>query len=71
MEFWARLVARFIMAIISIADASNLRNRLHAQKEEHELMWTALDDIARMHRDTPAGDYASNTLKQIKSKYGR
>jgi hypothetical protein len=48
-----------------------LRNRLFETKEEHELMWTALDDIARMHPNSPAGKYAKETLKQIKNTYGR
>ena len=68
---WARVLAKIITGIMSIADSANLRNRLYETKDEHEIMWTALDDIARMHSNTPAGDYAKDTLKRIKSKYGR
>ena len=71
MEIWGRLLARLITGIMSIIDASNLRNRLYHIKEEHEIMRTALDDIARMHPDSPAGKYAKETLKNINSKYGR
>lgn len=71
MLFWARLVTRVIVGAMSLLDATNLRNKLYAQKEEHELMWTALDDIARMHKDSPAGKYAKETLEKIDSKYGR
>lgn len=71
MEFWARVIPRLITGIISIIDASNLRSRLYTIKEEHEIMWTALDDIARMHADQPAGKYAKQALKQIETKYGR
>ena len=56
---------------MSIIDASNLRNRLYEIKDEHELMWTALDDIARMHSNHASGKYAKDTLKQIKNKYGK
>ena len=68
---WARILAKLITSIMSIVDASNLRNRLYEIKDEHELMWTALDDIARMNPDSAAGKYAKETLKNIKTKYGR
>jgi len=67
----ARLLARFVAGIISIVDASNLRNRVYTIENEHELMWTALDDIARMYKDHPSGAMADRTLKQIEKKYGR
>ena len=67
----SRLLARLMSGIISIVDASNLRNRVYTMKNEHEVMWTALDDIARMHRDHPSGAMAKRTLDQIESKYGR
>ena len=71
MEFWSRVVPRIITGIMSIIDASNLRSRLYTVKEEHEIMWTALDDIARMYADQPAGKYAQQALKQVETKYGR
>ena len=71
MEVWFRIFIKIVAGVMSILDASNLRNRLYETKEEHEVMWTALDDIARMYPDSPAGKYAKDTLKDIKHKYGR
>ena len=56
---------------MSIYDASNLRNRVYSIQNEHELMWTALDDIARMYKDHPASALAKRTLDQVEKKYGR
>ena len=71
MEVWVRVIIRLVTGVMSIIDASTLRTRLYETKEEHELMWTALDDIARMHPDSPAGKYAKETLKHIRTTYGR
>jgi len=69
MTFWGQLLARAITAIMSIADASNLRNRIYELRDEHEIMWTALDDIARMYPDSQAGQYAQRTLTKIPNRY--
>lgn len=71
MEVWIRIIIKVVAGVMSILDASNLRNRLYEVKDEHEIMWTALDDISRMYPDSPAGKYAKETLKQIKNTYGR
>jgi hypothetical protein len=71
MELWAKIIPRLITSLLSIIDSANLRNKIFEIQNEHELMWTALDDIARMYRDHPAGNYAKATLEQIKRKYGR
>jgi len=71
LETWVRLFVRVMAGIWSIMDASNLRNRMFEMQDEHELMWTALDDIARMHKDTPAGDHAKRILDKIHTRYGR
>ena len=71
MEFAAVWIARIIAGIMSIADASNLRNRVYEIQDEHEIMWTALDDIARMHKDHESGKYARRILDKIPVKYGR
>ena len=71
MEVWVRIIIKVVTSVISIIDASNLRTRLYEIKDEHEIMWTALDDIARMHPDSQAGKYAKETLKNIKHKYGK
>lgn len=68
---WTRLIARIIAGIMSIMDASNLRNRVYSIEHEHELMWTALDDIRRMHKDHPSSEMAQRTLDKIEKKYGR
>jgi hypothetical protein len=70
-HLWGRALARIITGIMSLMDSANLRNRVFEIQNEHELMWTALDDIARMYKDQPVGDYAKNTLKEIKLTYGR
>ena len=71
MEIWARLIAGLVSSIMSIADASNLRNRVYELKNEHEVMWTALDDIARMYKDHDSGKMARRILDKIPVKYGR
>lgn len=71
MEIWARLIASLVSSIMSIADASNLRNRVYELKNEHEVMWTALDDIARMYKDHDSGKMARRILDKIPVKYGR
>ena len=68
---FARFIAKVIAGVISIYDASNLRNRVYSIQNEHEIMWTALDDIARMYKNHPSGDMAKRTLEQIEKKYGK
>ena len=67
----ATLFTRGLVAVVSIVQAARLRDELYAQREEHELMWTALDDISRMYKDTPSGVYTKNTLDRINTHYGR
>lgn len=71
MEFWARVIAKIITSIMSLSDATNLRNRVYELKNEHEVMWTALDDIARMYKDHDSGKMARRILDKIPVKYGR
>ena len=68
---YTRFLVKLVAGIMSIYDASNLRNRVYSIQYEHELMWTALDDIARMYKDHPSSDMAKRTLEQIENKYGR
>jgi hypothetical protein len=56
---------------MSLSDATNLRNRVYELKNEHEVMWTALDDIARMYKDHDSGKMARRILDKIPVKYGR
>jgi hypothetical protein len=65
---WSYLIARFISAIGSWLDASNLRNRVYKLEEEKEIMRTALADIQRMDREGRIGWYAKETLDRIDGK---
>ena len=71
MEFIIRALPKLIAAIHSLLYATSLRDRMFTQAHEHELMWTALDDIARMYKDTPAGGFAKDTLNRVSTRYGR
>jgi hypothetical protein len=70
-EFLSRVVPKLISAIISIIDASNLRERMYQQQHEHEIMWTALDDIQRMYPEHGSAKLANQTLKSVNTRYGR
>jgi hypothetical protein len=69
-DLLVQLTTRLIVGVMSVIDASSLRSKLYQIKEEHEIMWTALDDIARMYAGSPAGNYAKEALNQINGKYG-
>jgi hypothetical protein len=70
-EFFIKWIPRIISGVMSLMDAANLRNRVHSMQDEHEIMWTALDDIARMYKDHPSGEHAKKTLNHVAGKYGR
>ena len=59
---WSWLIARFISAVGSWIDASNLRNRMYKLKEENEVMRTALEDIQRMDSEGRMGWHAKRTI---------
>jgi hypothetical protein len=63
---WGLLFSRLISAIMSWADASNLRNRCYKMAEESEIMMTALEDIARMDKDGKMGTYAQRAINLVK-----
>ena len=65
---WTWLIARFISAIGSWLDASNLRNRVYKLEGEKEIMLTALEDIRRMDVDGRIGEYAKRTIDQIEGR---
>ena len=69
MEFWPKVIALAITRIMSILDASSLRDRVYELKDEHEIMWTTLDDIARMYKDHPSGQYARKILGKLPNRY--
>lgn len=62
----------FVVIILSKLSNENLKKvkRLYNLRKEHELLWTALDDIARMHKNESVGRYAQNVLKNIETTYG-
>jgi hypothetical protein len=62
---WGLLIGRLVSAIGSWLDASNLRNRVFALKDENEILRTALEDIERMDRDGRMGRYAKQTIDSI------
>ena len=66
---WSYLIARFISAVGSWLDSSNLRNRVYRLQDQHEIMYTALEDIQRMDAEGRMGWHAKRTLDQIDAKY--
>lgn len=73
-DFKLYVLLGFISAVIILSKLSNENlkkiKRLYNLQKEHELLWTALDDIARMHKNESVGRYAQNALKNIETKYG-
>jgi hypothetical protein len=43
------VIARLLAALLSIIQASSLRDRYYAQQEQLELLATAIDDIDRIN----------------------
>ena len=62
---WSWLIARFISAIGSWLDSSNLRNRVYKLQQENEIMRTSLEDIQRMDSEGRMGWHAKRTIDQI------
>lgn len=62
---WSYLIARFISAVASWLDASNLRNRVYRLEEANELMRTGLEDIQRMDAEGRMGWYAKQVLDNV------
>lgn len=52
-----------------MAFGNNLRNRMYQIKNEHEIMWVALDDLVRMYPEHAAGIYAKKVLSKIPENY--
>jgi len=62
---WSYLIARFISAVASWLDASNLRNRVYRLEEQNEIMRIGLEDIQRMDAEGRMGWYAKSVLDNI------
>ena len=63
---WSYLVARFVSAVGSWIDASNLRNKVYKQAEELEIAMTALEDIERMSQEDNIKKYARTAIETVK-----
>jgi hypothetical protein len=63
---WSYIIARFISAMGSWIDASNLRNRVYKMAEEAEIMMTALEDIERMSKEENIKRYAHKAIELVK-----
>jgi hypothetical protein len=71
MSILGRLAAVVFMLGWAVITARTTRTRLYAMQSEHEVMWTALSDLARMYPDHPAGQAADRTLKHVTDLYTR
>ena len=65
---WSWVVARFIGAVGSWLDASNLRNRCYKLESENEILRTALNDISRMDPEGRIGWYAKMTVDKLEGR---
>ena len=63
---WSWLVARFVSAVGSWIDSSNLRNKVYKQAEELEIAMTALEDIERMSQEPNIKQYARTAIETVK-----
>ena len=64
-EIITQLILKLLSYVLSYS--KTLREQYFELKDEHELMWTALDDIARMDKDGKMGQFAEKILKKIES----
>jgi len=62
---WSWLIARFISAVGSWIDASNLRNRVYKLEEECEILRIGLEDIQRMDPEGRMGWHAKKVIDLI------
>ena len=60
------LIARFISALGSWLDSSNLRNRVYKLHNENEILRVALDDIQRMEPNSRASKIVDKTKVQLR-----
>ena len=65
------LISQLILKLIShlLSHSKTLRERYFEIKEEHEILWTALDDISRMDKDGKMGNYAKKVLDKLPNRY--
>ena len=68
-EFVSKLITKLFMLYINMITAKTTREKYYELREEHEIMWTALDDISRMDPDGNMGKYARQAIKDMKRRY--
>jgi hypothetical protein len=67
----SKITAKLISGIVSAIQHKTMREKYYELLDEHEIMWTALDDIAtRIGKDHPSGVHARTIQKLINEKYG-
>lgn len=69
MEYLSKLIPDLISRLLSLLESTRLRHDYYEILEEHEIMWTALDDIARMGKNTPSGAHAKKIQNLINLKH--
>ena len=69
MEYLSKLIPDIISRLLSLLESSRLRHDYYEILEEHEIMWTALNDISRMGANTPSGRHADKTKDLINLKH--
>ena len=62
---WGLVIAKMITWIISGLFAKSLRTQMFETKNKNEILYTALEDIARMDRGGKMGDYAQQALDLV------
>jgi hypothetical protein len=64
-----KIIPHLVTKILSIVQATNLRNELYTLKDEHEIMWTALSDIKRMSKEPNIQEYISKVQNLINDRH--
>ena len=64
-----KIIPHIVARLMSLLQASNLRNELYLLKDEHEIMWTALSDIKRMSKEDNIKQYIEKIQVLINEKH--
>ena len=65
---WGYILGKLVSAIGSWLDTANLRNQVYRLKDQHEIMYTALEDIQRMDSEGRMGWHAKKTMDIIEGR---
>jgi hypothetical protein len=65
LELVHTLIPKLISALISLLDATNLRNRVYTQQERICILETALDDIQRINSASAANPLIHNICLRV------